>query len=469
VDQTTGKLEQMGDPVPAGLNPVWVTIHPSGRMAYVANMVSNDISIFRLLKNGGLIHQKTIDAEAGPQSIIINPRGSVAYVPNRDSNHVSVYRIDPKTGLLEYASAVTARSWPRSLALLTGRAPVLQIPKFVYVWGYNTRVAAFSLDVERGRLQEILGSPFTVDKGHVAIHPSGTFAYRLHHDAISVYTLDPYTGNIIFKERTPFAKADFTGVSLSVDPSGRWAYVTGHQFDPRLEAESAIFVFAVNPDTGRMQAPDGPALILRTRNLSPVMVDPAGKFAFVTLWQEGGPHLLAMHTVDAATGSLSREPTSTGPRGYRMCGFHPSGRFIYGVKEPDTISVFLIDGETGTLRNIQSIKGGEFPWCLTVHPSGGFAYAVESERNTIVVYKIDPGTGRLVGEVSKIRTRPYPVEVTVDPTGQFAFILYDNTEELSVYRVDQKTGVLNEMPPRLVPGFEPDTITFQLGTQRSHN
>ena len=126
VDRTTGKLEPVGDPVAAGLEPVWVAVHPSGRLAYVANIVSNDISIFRISKNGRLVHQDTIAAEAGPQSIMLDPRGSFAYVTNRDSNHVSVYGIDPRTGLLEYRSAVTARSWPRSFALVTGSEPILQ-------------------------------------------------------------------------------------------------------------------------------------------------------------------------------------------------------------------------------------------------------------------------------------------------------------------------------------------------------
>ena len=245
--------------------------------------------------------------------------------------------------------------------------------------------------------------------------------------------------------------------------------MTGHQFDPRAEAKSVIFVFAIQPDTGLVQAPGGPTLTLRTRNISPVLFDSAGKFAFVTLWQEGGPNILAMHTVDAASGSLSQEATSADLRGYRLCGFHPSGNFVYGVKEPDTISVFLIDGDSGRLRNIQSLKGGEYPWCLAIHPSGEFAYAVESKSRAIVLYKIDSGTGRLATEASRIETTSNPVDVAVDPTGQFAFVFRDGDRDLLVYKINQQTGALTRMSPNLVPGLEPDTITFRIGTQRGRN
>jgi DNA-binding beta-propeller fold protein YncE len=57
--------------VAAGTNPLSVTIDPSGKYAYVANQVSNDISQYAIGADGSLtpVASATVAAGGGPVSI----------------------------------------------------------------------------------------------------------------------------------------------------------------------------------------------------------------------------------------------------------------------------------------------------------------------------------------------------------------------------------------------------------------
>ena len=81
--------------------PVFVSVDPSGKFAYVSNLKSNDISMYTIDDTtGALTSTGTIAAGQYPSSIAIHPSGKFAYVTNSGSNDVSMYSIEAATGAL---------------------------------------------------------------------------------------------------------------------------------------------------------------------------------------------------------------------------------------------------------------------------------------------------------------------------------------------------------------------------------
>ena len=85
---------------------------------------------------------------------------------------------------------------------------------------------------------------------------------------------------------------------------------------------------------------------------------------------------------------------------------HPNGKFLYESnrrtkseeeRAPDTIGVYSVDPQTGMLTPVeQSLTGGVMPRFFTIDPTGAYLLAANQISNNVVLYKIDPSTGRLL-------------------------------------------------------------------------
>jgi 6-phosphogluconolactonase len=85
---------------------------------------------------------------------------------------------------------------------------------------------------------------------------------------------------------------------------------------------------------------------------------------------------------------------------------HPNGRFLYtSNRGDDSIVVFSIDKGTGRLTFVQRVQsGGKTPRHFAIDPAGTKLLAANQDSGNIVEFKIDPASGRLtsVGEVAKV-------------------------------------------------------------------
>jgi DNA-binding beta-propeller fold protein YncE len=80
-----------------------VTVHPSGKFAYVTNAGSNNISGYTINPSTGAltaIAGSPFAAGFSPISVAVDPNGKFAYVANWEGNNVSGYTINPNTGAL---------------------------------------------------------------------------------------------------------------------------------------------------------------------------------------------------------------------------------------------------------------------------------------------------------------------------------------------------------------------------------
>lgn len=152
IDSTTGALTFIGT-VAAGGRAVSVAVDPKGNFAYVADISNgfsgenNDVSMYTInAGSGGLTFIGTIPAGTDPSFVAVDPSGKFAYVTNSGSNDVSMYTLDSTTGILTLIGSVAAGSSPSSIAIHPSG-------KFAYVTNSGSNdVSMYSIDGATGAL-----------------------------------------------------------------------------------------------------------------------------------------------------------------------------------------------------------------------------------------------------------------------------------------------------------------------------
>ena len=179
---------------------------------------------------------------------------------------------------------------------------------------------------------------------------------------------------------------------------------------------------------------------------------PDGRFLIVP---DLGTDELVRYAVDPQTARLERAPApqarmepGSGPR---HMAFHPNGRWAYVINElASTVAVMHYDPQAGLLRAVQTIgtlpEGYAGPANTTaevlVHPNGRFLYGSNRGSNTIAVFAISPGDGRLEA-VERVPTGgDWPRNFRLAPDGRFLLAANRRSDSVHVFRVDLETGRL---------------------------
>jgi 6-phosphogluconolactonase (cycloisomerase 2 family) len=266
IDATSGVLNAVsGSPFAAGLSPGAVSVDPSGRFAYVANLSSDNVSAFRIDTSNGALASAGAAVAAGtlPRAVSVDPSGRFVYVVNGSGvaggNSVSAYRIDAGDGTL---APIDAGPTPDIQNFPAGTAPssvsVDPSGRFAYVANSgSSNVSAYRINATTGALEAVTNSPFAAGLGpsSVAVHPSGEFVYVANGSSasISAYRIDASNGALIPID----ADGAVVGIqhfpagtnprSISVDPSGQYAYVANFGDDnvsvQRIDTSSGALTF----------------------------------------------------------------------------------------------------------------------------------------------------------------------------------------------------------------------------------
>lgn len=218
---------------------------------------------------------------------VVDPSGRFLYVPNFSSFQVFAYSIDAVSGSLTPipGSPFPAVNEPVSTAVdPTGR--------FVYVanQGAGAGVSAYTMDLTTGALAPITGSPFPAgpEPSCVVVDASGRFVYVSNQtmDTTYQFSINPVSGFLTQIGATPPASG--AGVSITVEPAGKYAYVTDG------------LAFAINSTAGTLSQIPGPPFVTGSNPFS-ITVDPSGKFVFVA--NQGGG--VSAYSINLTTGSLT--------------------------------------------------------------------------------------------------------------------------------------------------------------------
>jgi 6-phosphogluconolactonase len=193
-------------------------------------------------------------------------------------------------------------------------------------------------------------------------------------------------------------------------------------------------MFTVNPDTGVL-TPTIPASVAAGRSPGSVTVDPSGRFAYVANQDDG---TISMYNINSSTGVLTPMTPAIAGAGLSPFGVtvDPSGKFAYvpnAYSADNAISQYTIDSLTGVLTpNTPSfVTAGNQPTDVAVDPTSKFAYVVNRTDDTVTMYTIDPNSGNLTAK-GTIATGSLPFRMVFDPAGKFAYVADENSG-VSIY------------------------------------
>lgn len=321
---------------------------------------------------------------------------TLVYVGNAETNDIHVLRLHGASGDLVLANKV-----PIPGVLKAGISTPLAVTPdkrflFAGIRGEPTFVASFKIDLETGKLNHVANGSLPDKMAYLATDRTGRF----------------------------LLSASYTGHKIAVNPI----------------------------------APDGivqpPVQIIPTEpHAHAILPDPANRYVLVTSL---GGDLIMRFKFDAATGRLSpNEPAATRVKehaGPRHFVFHPNGRLVYLLNELDaSVCVFDYDPLRGQLNHRQTVSAlpldfpGQ-PSAADVHltPDGRFLYASERTSNTLVAFKVEPGTGTLL-PIGSTPTEEQPRGFNIDPSGRYLFAVGQRSHRMSSYSVNPDSGKLTKL------------------------
>jgi len=283
-DPNSGVLvEIQGSPNPVGDGAHSVVLHPSGRFLYVANpgQLENDISLFSIASNGALT-EITPRTPVGPfasqpEYLAMDPAGNYLYVANTLSDNISVFSIESKTGQLTQipSSPFTVGSPPLNMQ-------VTPSGNYLYVTtssGTDGFIYGFSVNAGALTLVGPAISSYGINPNGLAIDPNSSYLYAANtsSNTISIFAIGS-TGGLSQVSGSPLATGPNTyPVSLILDPKGAFLYVAN-------QGSNYIAVYSINSSTGLpalLSSSVSTGAFYTESNPSFLAVDPSGGYLFV--------------------------------------------------------------------------------------------------------------------------------------------------------------------------------------------
>ena len=231
----------------------------------------------------------------------IDPSSKFLYLANGSSNGIAAYAIDPTTGGL----ANTGRGQPFSCGL-GSHVACRHEPSGKYLYAINQQsnnVSGYTIAPETGTLTSVLGSPFQAGTAPVSIgaDSSGQYIYAFSQGAISGYAINAAGGVLTPVAGSPFPASTNGPGTFAIDPNSNFAYVV----DPPADR---VLVIPINTATGVLgagvyQTPINTDVCVGYA----LSVDRSGKFAYLLQTQNCSaiPYssFITPYSIDATTGA----------------------------------------------------------------------------------------------------------------------------------------------------------------------
>jgi 6-phosphogluconolactonase len=315
-DLRTGALRRLKESpfVTGGKDSIGGTIDLFDLFLFVTNQGSGDVSVFKVLANGGLklVSGAPFFSGLGARSAVVTADERFLFVANTAANSISAFSLDSSSGVLTSLAgspfSTGTGSAPTALALDTlsnflyvtasgiskvlafsiasggGLTPIAGSPfpcgqnpngigitprdAFLYTANFgDNSISAFSINASNGALNPITGSPFEVGAGpsSAAIDPAGLFLYVTNSvdDTVSGFNIEGAIGSLANVPGSPFATASQPGGAV-VDGLGKFLWVANQGSD-------AVSGYRINRANGSLISLSG----------SPFNVEPASQPAGV--------------------------------------------------------------------------------------------------------------------------------------------------------------------------------------------
>ena len=341
LNSNNGALVQTGNSVKAGTQPTVMLFDPTSSFAYVANFVSNDISLFTVNKDGSLTAASSTTSLTNavrPSGMAMDPGAHFLFVANQglavsQSNPVavpgnlSVFSIGSGGALTEVAGSPfpireTSPTLPfNTVSPFPSAVAVAHSGNFVYVADQaNNALVSFSFDSSSGALTPIaegcpqcFGTVVGTAPSALLSPPVGDFLYAANSSSNDIYQFVINTdGTLSPLNTSPTATTIATGqgpISMVTDPSAKYLFSLANQ-------GSDIEAYTLNQVTGQLTAITGNGGTIST-GANPVAFvlrsDDTRDGNFWLFVSNNGASSISTYSMQGLTGKLTALPQVTSP------------------------------------------------------------------------------------------------------------------------------------------------------------
>lgn len=223
IDRTDGALTLLGNVSSGGKGPTHLSLHPSGRFAFVANYPGGSVAVLPVLADGKLgppTDVKKASGTVGPKRATSAPPGSFA-ISGHDFPHAHMIEPDRSGRFVVSADLGLDR---------------------LFLWRFDERAAALVPNDPPS-----IALPPGDGPRHFAFHPNGRWFYSLQEEGsnLALYDYDANAGRLAHRQTISTLPAGFAGTNFTseimVSSDGRFVYVANRLHD-------SIAFFAIGAD-----------------------------------------------------------------------------------------------------------------------------------------------------------------------------------------------------------------------------
>jgi 6-phosphogluconolactonase len=293
----------------------------------------------------------------------------------------------------------------------------------------------------------------TMDAAHrylYAVSETQSFKGTANTGGVSAFAVDPRTAGLTMLDQQPSLGASPCYISL--DRSEKNVLVANYSSGTvSLLPRQADGQVGAPTDSDQHQPPNGPHKNQDKPHAHCITTDPANRYAFSV---DLGTDKVYRYQLDPAQHKLGNPPgvafTAKPGTGPRHLIFHPNGRWAYLENELNsTVTALTYDAKAGTFQEVQTLTtlpagfaGDNSGADVHISPDGRFVYTSNRGDNSLAVFAVDGGSGRL-SLVQHVSTQgKTPRNFGLDPAGQVLLVANQNSDNVFSYLVDKKTGKL---------------------------
>jgi len=226
INPSNGQLKLLNTVASGGAGPTYISLHPSGKFAFVANYAGGTVAAFPILPDGSLGSASDVKRDTGivgPKRATSAPPGSFAF-SGHDMPHAHMVEAD--------------RSGRFVISADLGLDQIL-------VWKFDERTGVLTPNAPPG-----IALPPGDGPRHFAFHPNTQWFYTLQEEGSTIVLCDydNAKGRLTARQTISSLPPGFAGSSFAaeilVSSDGRFVYVTNRLHD-------SIAFFAIGKD-GRL-------------------------------------------------------------------------------------------------------------------------------------------------------------------------------------------------------------------------
>lgn len=336
------------------------------------------------------------------------------------------------------------------------KAPTVFIGTYTEKEGSRSKgVYVYRMDPVSGELALLWEAEGIINPSYLALHPQRRFLYAVNEvpafgvqegGGVSALAIDGESDDLKLNLLNASSSQGNDPCYISVEQTGRYALVANYSggnaamlpIQPDGELGPATDVAKHSGSSVHPERQTGPFV-------HSIVPDPTNRFAVVA---DLGADRLVIYEMDLENGKLKRhaEVKVKPGSGPRHSIFHPNGTYLYLLNElSSTVIAYRYDSDAGSLEELQTLstlpEGFEGEnLCADLHIYGSYLYASNRKHDSIAWYRIDENTGHLTyqGEVASGGREPRGFDI--DPTGNFLLAAHERSNNVVIFQIDPATG-----------------------------